>query len=69
MSLEKYVHVRQLIANIQDLASSTDTIGQTNIILLNFSNACDKVPHEKLLSKMEHVYGGIHTYGSATISL
>ena len=43
----------QLLLTIQDLASSIDTMEQTDVILLDFSKAFDKVPHHRLLSKIE----------------
>ena len=46
----------QLLLTIQDLASTTDVMGQTDIILLDFSKAFDKVPHLRLLSNIRY-YG------------
>ena len=46
----------QLIVTIQDLAHNIDTKGQTDVILLDFSKAFDKVPHKRLLYKLHH-YG------------
>lgn len=55
-----------MFVNIQDLdiASSTDTRSQTDVILLDFSNAFDKVSHERLLSNMEHygIRGNMHKW-------
>lgn len=39
----------QLILTINDLASELDRGGQTDTILLDFSKAFDKVPHQRLL--------------------
>jgi hypothetical protein len=46
----------QLVLTIQDLAKSVGNRGQTDIILLDFSKAFDKVPHQRLLHKI-HYYG------------
>ena len=46
----------QLIVTIQDLAHNIDSKGQTDVILLDFSKAFDKVPHKRLLYKLHH-YG------------
>ena len=46
----------QLLLTIQDLASTIDVMGQTDVILLDFSKAFDKVPHLRLLSKIRY-YG------------
>ena len=46
----------QLILTIQDLAHNIGTKGQTDVILLDFSKAFDKVPHKRLLYKLHH-YG------------
>ena len=46
----------QLILTVRDLASSMDLKEQIDLILLDFNKAFDKVPHERLLYKMEY-YG------------
>ena len=46
----------QLIITIQDLAKSLSNSEQVDVILLDFSKAFDKVPHERLLYKLDH-YG------------
>ncbi|KAK3083817.1 hypothetical protein FSP39_003606 [Pinctada imbricata] len=46
----------QLILTTQDLAKSMDDKEQTDLILLDFSKAFDKVPHKRLLYKIHH-YG------------
>ena len=46
----------QLILTVQDLATNIDSSGQTDVILLDFSKAFDKVPHERLLYKLNY-YG------------
>ena len=46
----------QLILTLHDLARSIDNNEQMDVILLDFSKAFDKVPHERLLHKTKH-YG------------
>ena len=46
----------QLLTKVQDLASGLDNQQQMDAILLDFSKAFDKVPHQRLLMKLEH-YG------------
>lgn len=46
----------QLILTIHDLAKSLDEGGQIDAILLDFSKAFDKVPHQRLRMKLEY-YG------------
>lgn len=46
----------QLILTIQDLAAALDDGEQIDAILLDFSKAFDKVPHRRLLYKLDH-YG------------
>ena len=46
----------QLILAVQDLANSLDDRTQSDVILLDFSKAFDKVPHARLLYKLTH-YG------------
>ena len=41
---------------MQDLAKNIDNRGQTDLILLDFSKAFDKVPHKRLLYKINY-YG------------
>ena len=43
----------QLIITVQDLADNLDKGDQTDCILLDFSKAFDKVPHQRLLNKCE----------------
>ena len=46
----------QLFTTVQDLASGIDNSQQIDAILLDFSKAFDKVPHQRILIKLEH-YG------------
>ncbi|KAK3104735.1 hypothetical protein FSP39_008956 [Pinctada imbricata] len=46
----------QLIATIQDLARGLSDGCQTDVVLLDFAKAFDKVPHQRLLYKL-HYYG------------
>ena len=43
----------QLILTVDDLAGETDKGGQTDVILLDFSKAFDKVPYKRLLLKLD----------------
>ena len=54
----------QLITTIQDLAKSVDDRGQTDVVLLDFSKAFDKVPHKRLMQKLQYfgVRGNIHRW-------
>ena len=46
----------QLILTIQDLAAGLNSKSQIDAILVDFSKAFDKVPHERLAAKLHH-YG------------
>ena len=46
----------QLITTIDDIATHVDSGAQIDAILLDFSKAFDKVPHQRLLAKLAH-YG------------
>ena len=52
----------QLIATINDLARNIDTSNQTDMILLDFSKAFDKVNHQSLLKKVRHYGIRNHVY-------
>ena len=43
----------QLISTIQDWASDANSKNQTDVVLLDFSKAFDKVSHCKLLHKID----------------
>ena len=43
----------QLILTVEVLAGETDKGGQTDVILLDFSKAFDKVPYKRLLLKLD----------------
>ena len=49
----------QLIATLEDLARGIDNKSQTDVILLDYEKAFDKVCHHHLLSKVKHY--GIHS--------
>lgn len=46
----------QLLITLDEIGKNLDQGEQTDIILLDFSKAFDKVPHKRLLQKMDH-YG------------
>jgi hypothetical protein len=46
----------QLMIAVHDLALSMNNRKQTDIIILDFAKAFDKVPHERLLHKLDY-YG------------
>jgi len=46
----------QLIKTINDLAKYLNEKGQCDVLLLDFRKAFDKVPHTRLLKKLDH-YG------------
>ena len=46
----------QLITTIDNIATHVDSGAQIDAILLDFSKAFDKVPHQRLLAKLPH-YG------------
>ena len=54
----------QLISLIHELASSLDKKKQHDIAVLDFSKAFDRVPHERLLAKLQHygVRGSTHRW-------
>ena len=46
----------QLLTLVHELAETLDTGGQTDLVILDFSKAFDRVPHRRLLEKLNH-YG------------
>ena len=56
-----------LIITIQDLAKTVHNKGQTDVNLLDFSNAFDKVPHHRLLHKLEFygIRGSLNSWTSS----
>ena len=54
----------QLIVTVNDLITSLDNKKQVDLILLDFSKAFDKVPHQRLLRKIEHygIRGSTHRW-------
>ena len=44
----------QLVSFIHDLASRLDERGQTEVVVMDFANAFDKVSHRLLLHKLDH---------------
>ena len=51
----------QLLITIDDIALNMEEGDQTDIILLDFAKAFDKVPHDRLLHKMEFYGVGQNT--------
>ena len=53
----------QLVTQINDLSSSLDRGDQTDMVILNFSKAFDRVPHKQLLQKLHHyrIRGHMHS--------
>ena len=60
----------QLVTLCHDLSSSLDKGIQTNMLVLDFSKAFDRVPHQSLLWKLEHfgVQGTIHSWLASFLS-
>ena len=45
--------VTQLLSFVQELAANSDANIQTDLIIMDFAKAFDKVPHQRLLYKLE----------------
>lgn len=60
----------QLIGLVEDLTSALDKGIQTDMIVLDFSKAFDKVSHPRLLHKLEHygISGRSHAWISAFLA-
>ena len=56
MGFEPVEAVRQMITLVHELADSLDNSRQVDMIILDFSKAFDRVPHQRLLKKL-HYYG------------
>jgi len=54
----------QLLLTINDLAKGIDNNQQIDAVLLDFSKAFDKVPHTRLLQKLDHfgIRGTFHIW-------
>ena len=56
----------QLVTMIHDLTSAMDKGTQTDMVVLDFSKAFDRVPHKRLLQKLHHygIRGHLHQWVS-----
>ena len=54
----------RLVTLINDLSSSLDRGDQTDMVILDFSKAFDRVPHKRLLRKLHHygIRGHLHSW-------
>ena len=54
----------QLIITLQDLANSVNTNKRVDAVLLDFAKAFDRVPHQRLLQKLEWygIKGAVHNW-------
>ena len=60
----------QLVTLCHDLTSSLDKGTQTDMLVLDFSKAFDRVPHQRLLRKLQHfgVRGSLHSWIASFLS-
>ena len=60
----------QLLTLAEELISGLDKKQQHGLIILNFSKAFDRVPHQRLLKKLEHygVRGSTHSWIKAFLT-
>ena len=60
----------QLIGLYHDLAQSLDKKKQTDLAILDFSKAFDRVPHQRLLKKLRHygIQGNTHKWIESCLS-
>ena len=54
----------QLVTLVHDLTSAMDKRTQTDMVILDFSKAFDRVPHRRLLRNLHHygIRGHLHTW-------
>jgi len=55
--MSTHMCVTQLIGYTQEIADSLDKSHQTDVIVMDFSKAFDKVDHHKFVHKLKHMGG------------
>lgn len=60
----------QLVTLVHELSSALDRGVQTDMVILDFSKAFDRVPHQRLLRKLNHygIRGNTHRWISAFLT-